>query len=320
MKLIEKISNIYDQVNKFFTEDIWLINKHEASRRRAIVSHQIRITLITSKNFGDNNLGWQSVALSYFSIISFVPMVALIFLITNGFGLAEHLKELLYTFIDNTEILDIVFNISDNIIHTAKEGPYGIISFILFIWLFIWLMLCVEKSFNLIWKVEKARNLWKKMISYITIIFLSPFVIITFLTMIITLNSGASYIRSEIPSISALSDTIIWVGAYILATIAFTLLYKFIPNAKVYFISALKSALISALAFTVIQFLYLETQFMVSRLNAVYGAFAAFPLFLIWLNMGWFIILTGVGLSYAYQKEEEYIQRIIQKKTLTKDE
>ena len=81
---------------------------------------------------------------------------------------------------------------------------------------------------------------------------------------------------------------------------------KFIPNHKVQYSNALRAAVLSGLVFTILQYLYLETQLFVTRLNAVYGAVAAIPLFMFWMNFGWFIILFGAELSYAYQNVDNY--------------
>jgi membrane protein len=83
-------------------------------------------------------------------------------------------------------------------------------------------------------------------------------------------------------------------------------MYKFIPNAKVNYRSAFHASIPAALAFTLIQYMYLETQVFVSRLSTVFGAFAAVPLFMVWINIGWFIILIGAELAYAFQNVDSY--------------
>jgi len=86
----------------------------------------------------------------------------------------------------------------------------------------------------------------------------------------------------------------------------FTIIYKYVPNVKVKFPAAFFAALIAALAFVAWQYLYVETQVFVSRMNTVYGAFAAIPLFLVWMNVSWTIILIGAEISHAYQYESSY--------------
>ena len=83
-------------------------------------------------------------------------------------------------------------------------------------------------------------------------------------------------------------------------------MYKFIPNYKVLYSNAIRSAALSGFVFTLLQYLYMETQLFVTRLNMIYGAVAAIPLFMFWMNFGWFIILFGAELSYAYQNVDQY--------------
>ena len=95
-----------------------------------------------------------------------------------------------------------------------------------------------------------------------------------------------------------------WFLFFGMILLMFTAMYKYIPNVKVRFAAAFNAAIISATAFVIMQYLYMETQILVSRINAVYGAFAAVPLFLIWMNVSWVIILIGAEISHAYQYAE----------------
>ena len=97
-----------------------------------------------------------------------------------------------------------------------------------------------------------------------------------------------------------------WSAFYGIITLFFTILYKYVPNVKVKFSAAFFAAMIAALVFVGWQYLYVGTQVFVSRLNTVYGAFAAIPLFLIWMNVSWTIILIGAEVSHAYQYENSY--------------
>lgn len=99
----------------------------------------------------------------------------------------------------------------------------------------------------------------------------------------------------------SISFVLQWLLFYGVVSITFCMMYKLIPNTKVKFHAAMNAAWITAFAFVVMQYLYMETQVMVSRMNAVYGAFAAIPLFLIWLNISWTIILVGAEISHAFQ-------------------
>ena len=170
----------------------------------------------------------------------------------------------------------------------------------------IWLMSRVEWSFNRIWKVERNRILWKRVLAYIVTMTASPFVIMVFLSVALSISDGIEAIGLEIPFLSSISTFLVWLSFFAFMTVVLTAMYILIPNARVRLLPALSAALISSLAFTVVQYLYMETQMFVSRMNAVYGVFAAIPLFMVWLNIGWFIILLGSELSYVFQNVDNY--------------
>ena len=169
-----------------------------------------------------------------------------------------------------------------------------------------WMMFSVERVFNNVWKVHKSRNIFKRFSFYILILTISPFIIMLFFSGSIIYSNLLENIGLDLKSMETFSSFLGWVIFYIVATFTFSAMYKFIPNARVMYSNALRSAAISALAFTLLQYLYLGTQVFVTRLNMVYGAVAAIPLFMFWMNFGWFIILFGAELSYAYQHVDDY--------------
>lgn len=304
---MNRVRSTYNRSKKFFSEDIWTIDLKELSRFKASVIKYTKILILTLKTFSAQKIGFQAVALSFFGTMSVVPFIAVTFVLTGGLGLADKLKELLYSnFSESQEAVDMVLGFADNIITTAQSSTMGLISALLFIWLIFWMMMSVERVFNNVWKVHKSRNLFKRFSFYILILFISPFIIMLFFSGSIIYSNLLKSIGLDIQSMETLSSFLGWVIFYIIATLTFSAMYKFIPNARVLYGNALKAAVISGLAFTVLQYLYLGTQVFVTRLNMVYGAVAAIPLFMFWMNFGWFIILFGAELSYAYQNVDNY--------------
>lgn len=239
--------------------------------------------------------------------MSVVPFMAVVFAITGGLGLADKLKELLYAYFSNSqETIEMVMGFANNIIDTAQSSGMGLLSALLFVWLVFWMMISVERVFNNVWRVRKSRNIFKRISFYIAILFIAPFVIILFFSGSIVYSNMLKGIGLGVSNFESIASVLAWGLFYIVATLTFSAMYKFIPNYKVLYSNALRAASISALAFTVLQYLYLETQLFVTRLNMVYGAVAAIPLFMFWMNFGWFIILFGAELSYAYQHVDSY--------------
>ncbi len=295
------------KIKNFLRDDIWNIDLGELSQAKARFVKYLKVVIITIKTFSAQKIGFQAVALSFFSTMSVVPFIAVAVAVTGGFGLSGKLKDLLYHNFENSQqIIDAVLNSAENIISTAQSSLMGLISALLFVWIVIWMMVSVERVFNNVWKVRKSRRLLKRVPFYLAVLLISPFVIMVFFAGSFVYSNALEYLGLDMEALSAFKTLLTWVLFAAVAILTFSAMYKFIPNAKVDYSNALRAAVLSGAAFTVVQYLYLETQVFVTRLNAIYGAFAAVPLFMVWINMGWFIILIGAELSYAFQHVDNY--------------
>lgn len=295
--LVEEIKSLYRWIVKFITEDIWHINIDDFGRAKRRFLKYLKVAIMTVKESGNNKLGLYSVSLSFFVAMSVVPFAAVAFAITGGLGFEEKLKSLLLdNFSDNQDVINWVIRFADNIIESGQKDIFGVISFIFFTWIIIWLILNIEKSFNVIWNVERRRSLAKRFLYYFGILITAPLII----TMLLSLFSIFS---KNTETLGYLSQ---WGLLFVIMLIFLTIMYKYIPNVKVHFSAAFNAAVIASIAFIIMQYLYTETQMLVSRVDAVYGAFAAIPLFLIWMNISWMIILIGAEISHSFQYVSKY--------------
>lgn len=300
MKKLYKLKN-------FIKDDIWRIDHEELSKARARFIKYMKVMLITIKTFANERIGFQAVALSFFSTMSVVPFIAIMFAITGGLGLADKLKELLYSYFNNSQnTIDIVLGFAQNIIDSAQSSAVGLVSSLMFVSIVIWMMLNVEKVFNNVWKVRKARNIFKRLTFVIAMILISPFIVMLFFAGSFIYSHALEYIGLDPEHFGVFKTILAWILFATTATFTFSAMYKFIPNSRVKYGSAFKAALPAAISFTVVQYVYLETQVFVSRLSSIFGAFAAVPMFMMWINIGWFIILIGAELSYAFQNVDSY--------------
>jgi len=295
------------KLKDFFRTDIWAMELEELSRARARFIKYMKVMMITIKTFSSEKIGFQAVALSFFSTMSVVPFIAIAFVVTGGLGLADKLKEMLYAYFNNSQdTIQTVLGFADNIIASSQSSALGLISSLFFVFVVIWMMLSVEKVFNNVWKVQKPRKLLKRLSIIIGMLIISPFVVMVFFSGSIVYSNVLNYIGLDLETFSTIKTLLTWVLFGVVATFTFSAMYKFIPNADVDYANALRAAIFSGVAFTVLQYIYIETQVMVSRLSSIFGAFAAIPLFMTWINIGWFIILIGAELSYAFQHVDNY--------------
>lgn len=273
---------------------------------RAHFIKDLRILVVTIKTFSAEKIGFQAVALSFFCTMAAVPFMAVAFAITGGLGLEDTLKQLLVSNIPNQQAVDTLFGYAQNVIDTAQSSPVGLVSALLFTWLVLWMMMCVESVFNNVWRVNKSRNIFKRLTFYLVIMGLSPFVVLLFFAGAIVYSNVLDVLVPDVVFSENIKNFLGWVVFAAVSVMTFSAMYKFIPNHYVRYKDALKAALLSGVLFTILQYLFLETQIFVSRLNTIYGAVAAIPLFMFWLNFGWFIILIGAELSYAFQNVDNY--------------
>ena len=168
------------------------------------------------------------------------------------------------------------------------------------------MMFQTERVFNNVWGIRKIpRATWKRFGFYIGLLLLLPFIVIIFCYGIALYSNAVSLIGLNAESLSRFVG---WLLFYAVVVGTLSAAYKYIPACFVRYRHALTAALFSGVIFCAFQYLYLETQMFVSRLNAVYGVIAAIPLFLIWLNYSFQIVMYGAQLTYALQDEEKYKQ------------
>jgi membrane protein len=166
----------------------------------------------------------------------------------------------------------------------------------------------VEDSFNEIWQIKKGRTLIRRITEYLAITLVAPVLIFA--------SSGITiFIHTKVTNIESLSwfshldfafKVFLKVISVALLGLMFTFIYTVLPNTRVKFKSAIIAGIITAIAFDLLQWGYIAFQVGVARYNAIYGSFAALPLFLVWVQYSWFIVLFGAELSFAYQNVDHY--------------
>ena len=253
-------------------------------------------------------MGYQCIALSYFVMMALVPFVALLFALTGGLGLSDRISEVLYMiFPANPEFVSTMMEKANGLLDTAKGGGPGLISFLIFLWAIVWMMFQVETVFNNVWGIRKIpRKLYKRFGFYIIVLVLSPLLVFVFSAGIAFYANITNLFGLDLSNIRSITKMLGYLGFYTVSTLTFSAMFTYIPATKVKYRYGLQAAALTALVFVVFQYLYLETQMFIGKLSRAYGVIAAIPLFLIWLNYSWQIIIYGAELTYGFQNVDKY--------------
>ncbi|MCQ2958846.1 MAG: YihY/virulence factor BrkB family protein [Bacteroidales bacterium] len=307
---MNKKTGVIAKALKFITFDVWSINMKKISSRNFKLIILLRIIILSVKGFIQKRCLEKASALTYYTVLAIVPIAAMAFGIAKGFGFDKDIEAYLIELCgDKQDFVDMILYFSDSMLARTAGGLIAGIGIVILLWSVIKVMSNIESAFNEIWSVNKQRSITRKLSDYLTIMLLAPFCLVIS-------YSATSYITTLIAD-WALS--IEWVNRfnglisfglnlipYSLLWFAFAILYLVMPNTKVQFKSAIISGIISGIVFQVVQYFYVKFQIGVSNYNAIYGSFAVIPLFLVWMQLSWTIILIGAGISYSIQNVKNF--------------
>ena len=287
----------------FVSEQLWQVRLGKVDKSKGILIKQLRIFTLAIKGFNEDNCLTKATALTFYTLFSIVPILALAFAISKGFGLEKSLQnQILNSNSEYQGILSKAFVYADSLLQTARGGVIAGFGVLLLLWSVMNLLINIEDSFNQIWEIKKGRTWVRKITDYLTIMIISPIFLVVSggLTVAIQTNLGSYEI------FSGASSVLLKMVAYLLVAIVFTFLYMILPNTRVQFKSAFVAGIIAMILFQLLEWAYIKFQIGANRLNAIYGGFAALPLFLIWLQYSWYIVLFGAELAFANQNIDHY--------------
>ncbi|MGE0567985.1 MAG: YihY/virulence factor BrkB family protein [Bacteroidia bacterium] len=287
----------------FITENLWQIRVGKIDKKQGFLIKQLRIFSLAVKDFNEDNCLTKATALTYYSLFSIVPILAVLFALAKGFGFEKTLQvQILANYPQYTDILSNAFLYADKMLANTKGGVLAGIGVIILLWTVMKLLMSVENYFNEIWEISKGRTWVRKITDYLAILVVSPILLV--LAGSVTLAIQTKLGNFEM--ISGFSAILYKLLAWGLLTLVFTLLYLILPNTKVNFKSAFVAGIITMILFQSIEWAYIKFQIGASSMNAIYGGFAALPLFLIWVQYSWYAVLFGAEIAFANQNVDRY--------------
>lgn len=306
-----------NQIKNFLLDDIWRVTDDEVSKKRGLLYNAIKIVTLSIKEFTERRIVNKASALTYNTLLAIIPILAILFAIARGFGFANLLEDQFRSGLEGQALTaETVLSFIDSYLSHAKSGIFIGVGLIMLFYTVLLLTYNMERTFNSIWQVKKPRSLYRKMTDYFSMLLLLP--------LLILLSSGISIFMStflkNVEGFALLAPIVkflVRLTPFLLTWGMFTALYIFMPNTKVKFKYAILPGILAGTAFQAFQYLYIGSQIWVSRYNAIYGSFAAIPMFLLWTQISWSICLYGAQLSYvaqnlrnfSFSKEMENISR-----------
>ncbi|WP_462317409.1 YihY/virulence factor BrkB family protein [Marinilabilia sp.] len=294
---------LINKIKFFLLEEIWRIRKDDTTKRQFWFIRFLRISSLAVRRFIIDQCPTKASALTFFSLLSVVPIAAMAFGIAKGFGFRETLEEELQKrLMGHEEVVKWIQDFALEYLDNTKGGMIAGISLVVVLFAVMRLMNGIEESFNDIWDVKRSRSFIRKFSDYVSMMMVAIVLLATSGGLVVFI---ANSLR-DIQVVSFASSILMWVAPYLMMWLVFSLLFMIMPNTKVKPISAIFGGIIAGTLFLATQYGYIYFQVGVSRYNAIYGSFAALPLFLVWMQVSWMIVLFGAELAFAHQNEKSF--------------
>jgi membrane protein len=307
--MVNPVTWVLDLIKRI-NDAIWHTPLSEISKGKTFVLKQLRILILAAQGFSNDKVQLRASALTFYSLLSVIPVAAIAFAIAKGFGLDQNLKQLIIQkFQSEQEVLSWLLQNATNAIEKTRGGYMAGAGVVILFWSVMSLLNHIESSFNHIWQIRSSRPWFRKFTDYLTIMLIAPVFIILSSSITVFISTELTDYISKAPILDFFKPVISFLfkfAPYFLSWVTLTILFIIMPNAKVKFMPALISGIIAGTILQGIQWLYIDLQFGITKLNAIYGSFAAVPLFIIWLQSSWSVVLLGAEISFANQNISRY--------------
>lgn len=276
----------------------------------------------TAMGFYEDGCNPRAAALTFFTLMSIVPVLAVALGLARGFGFAQGLEEVIRDQLrEQPEIAKYIIEFAYSLLEKTTSGVIAGVGLLILLWSVYNILSNIEEALNTIWKIPNARSWVRKITDYLSAIFICPF-------FFVMSSSITLYLRTHFADVSRslifLEYGLVHLSPFLLTWMLFTFLYFFLPNRHIPFKYGMLGVFVAGTAYQLLQTFYFSVQLKLSSYGAVYGSFAALPLFLIWLNLSWMIVLAGAELSYQAEiiswtdapSHKEFMQMATQRRVL----
>ncbi|MFA5689971.1 MAG: YihY/virulence factor BrkB family protein [Kiritimatiellales bacterium] len=294
----------FAKLKKFLNEGLWDIDAEILPPHKQAGLKLLRILMLVISGFKEDNCPLHASALTFTFVMALVPLLVIVLAVGKVFGFELASEKIMRT-ATGYGLPDTVLSGIEHLLATvesASAGAVGSISTVLFLWVAIKMLSRIEETFNLVWGVKTPRPLIDKIRNYIVVIVVAPILI--------------GIASAGVPVLQGFAEQIEWMGPVmtfslkllptLIMTLAFIVIYVFLPNTKVKISAALTGAFIAALIAILFQLAIIKLGIGVSKYNRIYGTLAAIPLFLFWVQITWMILLMGAEVSFSIQNATTY--------------
>lgn len=289
-----------ERLARYLAHDLWRVNLADQPKWRRLLLRQLQFWTLVGREFVADRCLLHATALAFTTLLSLIPLLALMFAVLKSFGVQNRLQPLLIEHLaaGSESVATAIITYINNT-NVGQLGAIGLAALVLSV---LALISRVEKSFNDIWEVEETRTIRERFTSYFSVVTIGPVFVVAAISMTGSLESQTVVQwLLDMALVGNLLIVLLGILPFVVMWAVFAGLYLFIPNTRVAPRAALLGGVFSGTLWQLSQWAYVDFQVGVARYNAIYGTLAALPVFMIWLYLAWAILLLGLEVTYAVQ-------------------
>ena len=297
----------------FFGEGMWTVRLERSHLATRAFIRTLRVFALAVQGFLKNGCAKSAAYLTYYSLLNIVPLLAVAFAVSKGFGLEKLIENRIIQLAQDAnwqaDATDQLLRFSQSLLQETKGGVIAGIGVILLFYTVISILGKIEETLNATWNVKRARTLGRKIGDYLTLMMLAPILFIMSSSITVFVASKLKDLITNYAVLGPFSGVILFsmkVFSYLSIWLLLMVLYVLMPNTRVKPRSAFVGGVVGGTAFLIVQWAYIKFQIGISSYGAIYGSFAALPLLLVWLQWSWMIVLFGAEIAHAYEHHETY--------------
>ena len=301
------------QAIDFFRKGIWEVRLDRLSKARAYVIGTIRIFMMAGGNLEKNDCQRNATVLTYYSVLNIVPLFAVVFAVANGFGLEKFVVRQIFRLARDAnlqpDVTSRIIDFSRSLLTHAKGEIIVGVGVVILFWTVISILSKIEDTFNMIWGARRSRTVVRKLTDYMSMLILGPVLLALWSSVNILIVSELRVIMRDISLLGPMSAILFFLMKllpFISIWLLLLALYLVMPNTRVSVRSSVFAAIVTGSLIQVVQWVYIRFQIGVSTQSAIYGSFAAIPLFLAWLQVSWIIVIFGAEIANSSEHYETY--------------
>lgn len=266
----------------------------------------LRVAATVGADMAEGHLTLHAMGLVYTTLLALVPLLAVSFSVLKGFGVHNQIEPLLLNVLaplgdKGVELTSRIVDFVDNM----RVGVLGAVGLAFLLYTVISLVQKIERAFNHIWHVVQPRDIRERFTHYFSVILVGP--LLVFAAIGITASAlGSEAVRelTQAEPFGALFGFLSRLVPYLLVIIAFTFIYVFVPNTRVRLHAALAGGIVAAVLWQSAGWAFGSFVVTSTRYTAIYSSFAVLLLFMIWMYVGWLVLLIGASVAFYYQHPE----------------